>query len=279
MGNLDFQNPQSGVRVVLEVTQVAAAMDRMGEVADPVSLDVEVQVPAHGLGLFFGVAVELEANDLVVFPVCLHAVEQVFGGVGAGDHVRVVASGECGAGVTFVALPYRAHVDEEDVVVAQYRVAFGALLEGLEGVGAEAHQQRVPDALHVEVGEYLLAQFTGFGLQHAGADALGQLFDGLPGHRLGVTHGVNVVGGAYGFLGLCGHRYLLGLGCTDRYAFYYIAIEWQSPSAKMLLWRAPQICNQARLPNTTATPAAVYDIRFNHSRRVSNVIAASEIAI
>lgn len=29
----------------------------------------------------------------------------------------------------------------------------------------------------------------------------------------------------------------------------------------------------------TAAPPAVYDIRFNHSRRVSKVIAANEIAI
>lgn len=40
-----------------------------------------------------------------------------------------------------------------------------------------------------------------------------------------------------------------------------------------------QMCSHARLPSTTATPAAAYDIRFNHSFLVNNVIAASEIAI
>jgi len=170
-----------------------------------------------------------------------------------------------------VTLPDGAHVDEENVVFTQYRVAVGALLEGLEGIGAEAHQQRVPDALHVEVGEDVFAQLARFGFEHAGADALGQLFDGLPGHGLGIAHGFDAVGGAHGFFGLCGHRYLLvrwlalcGLLYSDRC--------W-APK------RNYQKCNPARPPSTKATPPAVYDRRFNHSLRVNNVIAANEIAI
>lgn len=223
MGDLDFEDPQPGIRAVFEIPQVAATVDGVGEVADAVALDVEVEVPAHGLGLCFGVAVKLQAHDLVVFPAGLYAVEQRFGGAGAGEHVWVVADGEGGAGIAFVALPDGAHVDEEDVVVAQHRVAVGALFEGLEGVGAKAHQQWVPDALHVEVGKDLLAQVAGFGFAHAGADTLGELFDGLPGHGLGVAHGVDAVGGAHGFFGLCGHRLFLGLKWVYRYSFYYTA--------------------------------------------------------
>ena len=136
----------------------------------------------------------------------MYAVEQRLGGVGAGDHVRVVANGEGGTGVAFMALPHGAHVDEEDIVFSQHRVAFGALVESLEGVGAETHQQRVPDALHIELSEYLFAQLASLGFKHAGADALGEVFDGLPGHGLGVAHGVDAVGGAHGFFGLCSHR-------------------------------------------------------------------------
>jgi hypothetical protein len=43
-------------------------VDRVGEVADAVPLDVEVQLPTHGLGLLLGVAVKLKACDLVAFP-------------------------------------------------------------------------------------------------------------------------------------------------------------------------------------------------------------------
>jgi len=85
VSDLDLQNPQPCIRIVLEVAEVAATMDRVGKVADAVALDVEVQLPAHGLGLCLGVAVEFEADDLVVFPARLHAVEQRFGRVGAGD--------------------------------------------------------------------------------------------------------------------------------------------------------------------------------------------------
>jgi len=199
-------------------------VDRVGEVADAVALDVQVQLPAHGLGVFLGVAVQLKAYDLVIFPARLYALEQYFGGAGAGDHFRVVAGGKGGAGVTFVALPHGAHVDKENIVFTQHRVAVRALVESLEGIGAKAHQQRMPDALHVELGEYLFAQLTRLGFEHAGANALGEVVDGLPGDGLGVAHGVDTVGGAHGFFGLCSHRFPLALNSIRRYAFYYIAM-------------------------------------------------------
>ncbi len=81
----------------------------------------------------------------------------------------------------------------------------------------------------------------------------------------------------------------------------YLGLSSNSPKAKQI-WRQPepnwrqqkhtqhqhlkhqhlqpdQRCSQAITPNTTLTPPAPYDTFCNHSLRVSNVIAASEMAI
>lgn len=162
----------------------------MGEVADAVALDVQVELPAHHSRLLLGVCVQLQAAHAALLPTGLDHVEERPGG-SAGDHLRVVAGGEGFPGVAFVALPHGAHVDEEDVVLAQHLVFLGALAKGLQGVGAETHQQWVPDALGVEVFEHLLAQRPRFGFTHAGLDLRGQGADGVPGLGLGMAHRID----------------------------------------------------------------------------------------
>lgn len=39
MGDLDFQNPQAGIRVLGKIPQVATPINRVGEIADPMPLD------------------------------------------------------------------------------------------------------------------------------------------------------------------------------------------------------------------------------------------------
>jgi hypothetical protein len=79
-----------------------------------------------------------------------HFVEYDFCGVGAGLHVRVVADHEDGARIAFVpilvSIPNHTEVEEEDIVVLVPCVAFRWLLENLECVFAETHEDRMPRA-------------------------------------------------------------------------------------------------------------------------------------
>ena len=119
--------------------------------------------------------------------------------------MRIGTGGECCAGIPFVALPDHAHVDEENVLFAQLRVAIGTLLERLERIGTEAHQQWMPDSIHAQFGQHLLAEQLRLGLAHARSDDAGNLIDRLPGHLLRMAHRFQFVTFAYRFFTAQGH--------------------------------------------------------------------------
>lgn len=107
--------------------------------------------------------------------------------------------------IAFVAVPDHPQVDKEDVVVAQDRIAFGALLEGLQSIFAKTHQRRMPDPVHTQFCKHLQPQCASLGFEHAWLDACGYLRDGFPGLALGVEHALQAVGEAYGLLVDGGH--------------------------------------------------------------------------
>jgi hypothetical protein len=88
-----------------------------------------------------------------------------------------------------VPLPDHAHVDEENVVFTQHRIAIGTFLEGLQGVGAKADQQRMPDAVHAQSGENLLARSWASDSRIPGLITWAMASTACQVRLLGVTHG------------------------------------------------------------------------------------------
>lgn len=116
----------------------------------------------------------------------------------------------------------------------QYRIAFGALLEGLQGVFAKAHQRRVPDPVHAQFRKHLQPQGASLGFEHAWLNARGYLRDGFPGLALGVEHALQAVGEAHGLLVDGGHW--SGSGRVDLWFSLYIYLYSVCPGFHAILF-------------------------------------------
>src|SRR5690348_171456 len=76
MRDLDLQYPQSTGRGCRQVDEVAAFVDRVGEVADPMPLGGVVEAPAHRFGALAGKGVQRLAAPSPCAPCLGHFVEQ-----------------------------------------------------------------------------------------------------------------------------------------------------------------------------------------------------------
>lgn len=79
MSDLDFQNPQAGVRMRGEITEVATAINRMGEITDAVALDIQIELPAHRLCLRGGVVVQRHAGHAFATPKVFDPIKKCLG--------------------------------------------------------------------------------------------------------------------------------------------------------------------------------------------------------
>ena len=99
IGNLDFENPEPGVRTGGKITQAAGLVNGVREIGDPVSLDVHVELPPHGLGPRLGKLVERRTARSFCAPLGCHLEPELARRPGTGPLARVVTRDEVRGGL------------------------------------------------------------------------------------------------------------------------------------------------------------------------------------
>ncbi len=155
MRELDFQHPQSARWRCFQFAEVAAFVDRVREIADPVPLDRVIELPAHRRGAFACQRVQRLAAQPLYSPRVSHFAEQRARRFRAGPPLRRVADHESVAHIALVAVEDQAEVDEVAVVLAQPHAGLGALPVGFHGVRADADDRRVPQPLDTQLAKYV----------------------------------------------------------------------------------------------------------------------------
>jgi hypothetical protein len=143
MANLDFQNPQAGVRTGGKVAQLARLINGMRKVGHPMAAHFQIQLPAQCYRALGGIVVQRGASAAGGLPMLAHHLPQGMAGVHAGAHVRVTAADK--AGPPSPSCPsHTTPRSMKNIVLAQTGLAV-FLAEGFQRA-AKTDNDGVPDA-------------------------------------------------------------------------------------------------------------------------------------
>src|SRR5476649_291162 len=113
MSKLNLQDPEPGIRMRLEIPEIAGLEYGVREIAHAMPLDVEVQCPPKRRRTLCCIVVQRRAAGARRSPIMLDLVEDGLCRLRARFHLRVRTDHEGRARIAFMAFPDHAEIDKK----------------------------------------------------------------------------------------------------------------------------------------------------------------------